>query len=248
MKSAVVAGFALFAIVYLPSASAWDLPADVSVRGDYASVFMFLGDRLRENAALSADCRQETRDWAKAVEADEKSKSSTPPGEPPTFGRRYDLSSIVGNSRYFSVIRMSATDIDGVYNAIETTTFLWDSKTNKRIGLAGFFSETADGGSTMTQLLAEATSGLTGQIGKDKAASLIGTLRPSLDGIAPISLAPSTVDGKSSGLNFHYAVPVPGLFHLTNVVVFVPWTKFKRHLSPQGRMIFGGKWRERYIW
>jgi hypothetical protein len=244
----VVAGFALFFAVHPAPARANDLPADVSVKGEYAKIFMYLGGRIRENAALAANCRQETRDWAEAIETDEKSKSSASPSELPEFGRRYDFSSIVGNKRYFSVIRMSATEIDGAYNAIETVTFLWDSKTNDRISLARFFDETEDGGPTMRQLFAEATTGLTGQIGKDKAAALIGTLRPSLDGLGAISLAPSTVKSKTSGLNFHYAVPVPGLFHLKEVVVFVPWTKFKRHLSPQGRSIFGGNWHERYFW
>lgn len=248
MRSAVIAGLALFAIAQLSPARALDMPADVSVKGDYARVFMFLGDRLRENRALAEDCRRETRDWAKAVEAGEKSKSSSPPSEPPSFGRRYDISSIVGRSRYVSVIRTSATDIDGVYDATETTSFLWDSKANKRIGLAGFFNETADGGPTMALLSAEATSGLADKIGRDSAAAVIGTLQPSLTGIGAISLAPSTATGKSSGLNFHYAVPAPGLFHLKPVVVFVAWTKFRHHLSPQGRTIFGGNWRERYIW
>jgi hypothetical protein len=36
------------------------MPADVSVKGDLAKVFMYLGNRLREIGAHAADCRQET--------------------------------------------------------------------------------------------------------------------------------------------------------------------------------------------
>src|SRR4051794_30590608 len=132
MKVAFVA-VALLATLQLSPARANDFPADVSVKGDYSKVTMFLGDRLRQKGALAENCRQEARDWAKAIEADEKSKSSTPPSEVPFFGRRYDISSIVGNNRYVSIIRMSATEMDDVYSATETTTFLWDLKTNKRV-------------------------------------------------------------------------------------------------------------------
>ncbi len=49
MRLAVIAGLALFATVDLSPARANDMPADVSVKGEFARVFMFLGDRLREN-------------------------------------------------------------------------------------------------------------------------------------------------------------------------------------------------------
>ena len=248
MKSALVAGLALLATVQLSPAQANDMPADVSIKGDYARVFMYLGDRLRRIRPLAENCRQETREWAATVEADEKSKLGAPLAKPVEFGRRYDISSITGGKRYVSVVRMTGADIDGVYNAIEEITFLWDSRGNQRISLAGFFSETTDGGRAMTRLLTEATNGLVEQIGKARAADAVSTLRPALTQMGPISLAPSTTDGKSSGLNFHFAVPAPGIFHLKPIVVFVPWTRFKGYLSPHGRSIFGGKWRDRYIW
>lgn len=243
-----VATLALLPIVFVTPAKANDWPADISIKGDYAKITMFLSGHVLRNRALADNCRQETREWAKAIEADQRSKASDPPEEVPSFGRRYDLFTIVGNGRYSSVLRMSATEIDDVYNAIEHATLLWDSKEQKRIDLSRFFGERKDGGPAMTRLFAEATEGLVGQVGKDRAAELIGTLRPALNGIGPISLTPSTIDGKSSGLDFHYAISVPGQFHLSHVVVFVPWTKFKRHLSPLGQTIFGGKWRYRYLW
>lgn len=241
-------GLTLLATACLSPARALDMPADVSIKGEYAKVFMFLGDRLRESRPLAGYCRQETRDWAQTIEAGERSKSSEPPNQLPVFGRRYDISSIIGGQRYFSVIRMSATDVDGVYNAIDISTILWDSRANERITMAPFFKETADGGPTMTALLAAAASGLTVKIGETRTAALVKTLRPSLTGIGAVSLAPSTSQDKSSGLNFHFELPVPGRYAFGEAVVFVPWTTFRRYLSTQGRAVFGGNRRERYIW
>jgi hypothetical protein len=168
-----IVSLALLATACLSPVRALDMPADISSKGEYAKVFMFLGDRLRESRPLAENCRQETRDWAQTIEVGEKSKSSEPPSQVPVFGRRYDISSIVGRQRYFSVIRMSATDIDGVYNAIDISTILWDSRANKRITMAPFFKETADGGPTMTALFAAAASGLTVKIGETKTAALV---------------------------------------------------------------------------
>ena len=242
------AALAVLATACLSPARALDMPADVSVKGEYSEVFMYLGDRLRESRPLAQNCRQETRDWAESIEADERSKASEPPSKAPVFGRRYDISSIVGGQRYFSVIRMTATEIDGIYNAIDISTILWDSRANGRITIAPLFKESADGGPTMTTLLAAATGGLTAKIGEARAAALVKTLRPSLTGIGAVSLAPSTTRDKSSGLNFHFELPVPGRYAFREAVVFVPWTSFGRHLSSQGRAVFGGNRRERYIW
>ena len=129
-----------------------------------------------------------------------------------------------------------------------TTTFLWDSKTRKRVSLAGFFDETEDAGPTMTRLFEESLSGLAEKVGKDQAATMTAGLMPSLNRIGQISPALSTVDVKSSGLNFHYAAPSPERPGSTEFEIFIPWTKFARHLSPHGRAIFGGQWQKRDIW
>ena len=240
------AGLAWLATAQLGPARATDMPSNLSVEGEYTTVSMFLDDRILESRQLVDDCKQETRDWAKALEADEKAKLNAAPGEVAQFGRRYDVSSIVGIRRYFSIVRHSGADIDGVYNWIDTDTLLWDNKANKRITPALFFGEIADGGPTMTALRADVVDGLTKKIAKYKSDVL--ALEPSLTGIGPASLAPSTIPGKSSGLKFHYALPVPGRFARTNVVIFVPWTKFWRYLSPRGRAVFGGSRRERDDW
>ena len=66
-------------------------------------------------------------------------------------------------------------------------------------------------------------------------------IQPSLLKIGPISLAPSTEAGKSSGLTFHYSPYAVGAYAEGPYTVFVPWTAFRSHLSQQGAAIFGGQ-------
>ena len=54
-------------------------------------------------------------------------------------------------------------------------------------------------------------------------------IQPSLLKIGPISLAPSTEAGKSSGLTFHYSPYAVGAYAEGPYTVFVPWTAFQAH-------------------
>src|SRR5437868_14943249 len=134
MKSAA-AGLTLLAAALVSPASANDMPPDVFVRNEYVGIAMFM-EGLRGIQPLAREVLQESREWAKTVEAEERSKSATPPATAPRFGRRYVIGSIVGNKRYFSILLHSSTYIDDVNIVQYTTTFIWDSKAHKRISLA----------------------------------------------------------------------------------------------------------------
>jgi len=246
MKSAV-AGLTLLAATLVSPASANDMPPDVFVRNDYVNISMFM-EGLRDIQPLAREVLQECREWAKTVEAEQRSKSATPPPTALRFGRRYVISSIADDKRYYSILLHSSTYIEDVNIVRYTTTFLWDAKARKRVSLAGFFAETEDAGPTMIRLFEESIGGLAAEVGKDRAATMTTGLKPSLSRIGQVSLALSTVDGKSSGLSFHYAAPLPGGPGSTELEIFVPWTKFASHLSPHGRRIFGGQWQRRDIW
>jgi hypothetical protein len=246
MKSAA-AGLTLLAAALVTPTLANDMPPDIFVTNDYVDIAMFM-ESLRGTQSLAREILQESREWAKTVEAEQRAKSATPPGTALRFGRRYVIDSIVGKKRYYSILLHTSTNIDDVNIVRYTTTFLWDSKLRKRVSLAGFFDETEESGPTMTRLFEEALSGLAEKVGKDQAATMTAGLKPTLNRIGQISLALSTVDGKSSGLNFHYAAPSPVRPGSTEFEVFIPWTKFASHLSPHGRTIFGGRWQKRDIW
>ena len=65
-------------------------------------------------------------------------------------------------------------------------------------------------------------------------------VEPKLLKIGPVSLAPSTVAGKSSGLTFHYSPYAVGSYAEGEYVAFVPWETLKPYLTPEGVRIFGG--------
>ena len=71
-------------------------------------------------------------------------------------------------------------------------------------------------------------------------ASTIEAIEPKLLKIGPVSLAPSTEQGKSSGLTFHYSPYAVGSYAEGEYMAFVPWEKLKPFLTPEGIRIFGG--------
>ena len=132
---------------------------------------------------LAQNCRQETRDWAQTIEAAEKSKASEPPSKAPVFGRRYDISSI---RRRPALFQRDPDERHRYRRRLQRDRYQHHPlgfPGERRITIAPFFKESADGGPTMTTLLAAATGGLTVKIGEARAAALVKTLRPSLTGI-----------------------------------------------------------------
>jgi hypothetical protein len=75
---------------------------------------------------------------------------------------------------------------------------------------------------------------------EDTDASAIHAIEPKLLKIGPVSLAPSTEVGKSSGLTFHYSPYAVGSYAEGGYVAFVPWETLKPYLTPEGIKIFGG--------
>jgi hypothetical protein len=66
-------------------------------------------------------------------------------------------------------------------------------------------------------------------------------IKPTILGVGPVTLAPSTETDKSSGLTFHYSPYGVGPYVEGPYTVFVPWTKFQQYLSPEGVAIFSGE-------
>lgn len=171
-----------------------------------------------------------------------------------TFERSYDLRSVVG--RYVSVTRNDSSYAGGAHGNVFTDTILWDREAKKRISIRPFFTELADNGPAMT-LLAEqarlAVAALKIERAEDKQPKptpqaylaedtmLKDAIEAKLLKIGPISLAPSTLAGKSSGLTFHYSPYAVGSHAEGPYTAFVPWTAFRQFLSTEGAAIFGGE-------
>jgi hypothetical protein len=178
-----------------------------------------------------------------------------------TYDRNYTFRSLVA-ARYVSIVRDDGTYGGGAHPNSRADTILWDKTAKKRISIRPFFSEMADNGPTMTalaKLVRNATAlekdeRRRGELSdeekkkpKPSAEKLVAedeqlreAIQPKLLKIGPISLAPSTVAGKSSGLTFHFSPYDVDAYAAGPYTIFVSWTDLKPFLSPEGVAIFGG--------
>ena len=137
------------------------------------------------------------------------------------------------------------TDAHAAHPNTDIDTILWDRAAKKRISIRPFFTETADNGPTMQAILKAVIASL--KVEKKKrgteetaTAEWFKGLEPKLLKIGAVTLAPSTVAGKSSGLTFHYPAYAVGPYVEGEYVAFVPWETLKPYLNAEGASIFAG--------
>jgi hypothetical protein len=128
---------------------------------------------------------------------------------------------------------------------LDVNTILWDKSATKRISIRPFFTETADDGPTMKAMVKAVIVSLSAEKKKrdtseTATAEWYKDLKPTLLKIGAVTLAPSTVSGKSSGLTFHYPPYAVGPYVEGEYVAFVPWETLKPYLTPEGVSVFGG--------
>jgi hypothetical protein len=232
-----------------------------------AVITVSIDKKLKGDPALVTDLMAEGRRFVAKTraEADEEYKSDQGffrGGRRYTYERGYAFRSLVGN-RYLSIVRDDGTYTGGAHPNSRLDTILWDRAQKKRISVRPFFNETADNGPTMTALATlvrravtierqerregplneserkEFLARLDETIAKDE--QLKETIQPSLLKLGPISLAPSTTPGKSSGLTFHFSPYDVDAYAAGPYTVFVPWTDLKPFLSAEGAAIFAGE-------
>ena len=209
---------------------------------------VYLDDKVKADAALAADSLAEGRKWidSGAVEA-EKARKQDPQlfrNAHWSYERRYNFRSLV-DGHYLSIVRNDYMDTGGAHPNSDVNTILWDQATKKRISIRPFFTETADDGSAMKAMHKAVIASLNAEKKKRDAsdtatAEWYKELKPTLLKIGAVTLAPSTLAGKSSGLTFHYPPYAVGPYAEGEYVAFVPWEKLKPYLSPEGAKIFGG--------
>jgi len=162
--------------------------------------------------------------------------------------RNYTLRSVVAQ-HYVSVLRVDDTYEGGAHPNSVVNTILWDAWARKRISIRPFFLEAVDNGPTMTVL---ATSIRAALIKERKARGAevadnpdkdpwLASIKPHILNLGPVTLAPSTEKGKSSGLTFHFSPYAAGAYAEGTYTAFVPWTDFKGFLSPAGVSVFDGE-------
>lgn len=199
---------------------------------------------------LLAEGRREAAKWR--AEADSILRKGDDPftfkeGRRYSYSRNYEQRSAVG--RYISVVRSDDVFTGGAHPNQMIDTILWDTQTKKRISIRPFLKETAAKGPTMTAMAKLVRAAVFEEKKRRKLETVEGTpdnnewlkdITPSLLKLGPITLAPSSEAGKSSGFTFHFSPYMVGPYAEGPLTAFVSWTAFKDFLSPEGAAIFGG--------
>jgi hypothetical protein len=203
---------------------------------------------LYEN--LLAEGRNEAAKWraeADGIYRRGEDKFTFKDGRRYSYSRDYTQRSVAG--RYVSVVRTDDVFTGGAHPNQIIDTILWDTQTKKRISIRSFFKETADNGRTMTAMAKLVRAAVFDEKKRRKLETIEGTpdnnewlkdITPSLLKLGPVTLAPSTEAGKSSGLTFHFSPYMVGPYAEGPLTAFVAWTDFKDFLTPEGAAIFGG--------
>jgi Protein of unknown function (DUF3298) len=236
-------GFALCGAV-----RAADPKPDIVIKTRSVEATVLLDAQIKADPTLAADCLAEGRKWAEKNRAEAEASRKEDPvmfrNGGWTFERKYDTRSMVGG-RYVSIVRSDYMNNGGAHPNSDVDTILWDATANKRISIRPFFAETADGGPTMKAMQAAVIASLRVEKKKrdvEETADMdwYKSVEPKLLRIGAVTLAPSTEANKSSGLTFHYPPYAVGPYVEGEYVAFVPWTKLKPYLTPEGAAIFGG--------
>ena len=251
-----------------PAIAQPDEKADIELKTRAAEITVTIGKELKTDPAMAADLMAEGRRYVAKTRAAADEEYKTNREWFKEQGRRwsYDLvfhfRSLIAD-RYVSIVRDDGTYTGGAHPNTRTDTILWDRTAKKRISVRPFFNETADSGATLTALatlvrraVAEEKQArwkesrsenqkkapvppLDRAIADDQ--QIKDAIQPKLLGIGPISLAPSTAAGKSSGLTFHFSAYDVDAYAAGPYTVFVPWSALKPFLSAEGTAIFGGE-------
>ena len=243
MRSTIVFAGVLLSSVVLAA----DSKPDFSIKTKAIEASVILDAQVKADPELAANSLAEGRKWAEKNRADaDKERKQDPElfrNGPWTMERKYQTRSVV-DGRYVSIVRADYEYTGGAHPNSTSDTILWDRSTGKRISIRPFFTETADNGPTLKVMRQGVIASLQsekkkrGVEGTD--ASAIEGLEPKLLKIGPVSLAPSTEQGKSSGLTFHYSPYAVGSYAEGGYIAFVPWETLKPYLTPEGARIFGG--------
>jgi hypothetical protein len=221
---------------------------DAAIKNKGFDAGVFLDDKIKADAALSADCLAEGRRWINKNAAYAAASREEDPvlfrNGGWSFERKYALRSVT-DGHYVSIVRSDYVNTGGAHPNSDVDTVLWDATTKKRISIRPFFTETADNGPTMTAMRNGVIASLNIEKKKRNSTDTANAesykgLEPKLLKIGAVTLAPSTEAGKSSGLTFHYPPYAVGSYAEGQYVAFVPWESLKPYLTPEGAKIFGG--------
>lgn len=228
--------------------------AEVVVVGETAAVSfkLTIADTLKPAPALFDNLEAEGKAWIdtgrrEAEQEYRKNPSFFADGRIWSYERSYTLISTV--DPFISVLRTDYSFQGGAHPNTVVDTILWDTRINKRVSVRPLFTETKDGGPTMTalaRLIRDAVAKAKRARGIEVAANpakdeWLKAIEPSLLKLGSLALAGSTVPGMSGGLAVYFSPYAVGPYVEGRYTVVIPWRAFAQYLSPEGRALFGGE-------
>lgn len=240
--------FALNAFLLLSPALAAEPKPDYAVKTKVIDAKITLDAPIKADAKLAENCLAEGKAWIAERRAEAEPEYRSDPEEfrngPWSYERNYTSRSLVAD-RYQSIVRSDYSYTGGAHPNTEIDTILWDKTQGKRISIRPFFTDLADDSPAMKAMVAGVVASLKAEKkarGTDESdVDYINAIEPKLLKIGPVTLAPSTEAGKSSGLSFHYSPYAVGAYAEGPYVAFVPWQTLKPYLSPEGTAVFAGQ-------
>ena len=248
MRLVLAAGLIAAGLCQPPLAQAEEKPvAEVKTKAFEGSIAV--DARLKAYPALYAKLvangKQEMAKWR--ADADKERKTNPQMfanGRQWSFSRSFTARSIIG--RYVSVLWNDDTDGGGAHPNHYVNTLLWDAKSDKFINIKPLFTEMADNGPTMQTLakairVALAKEKKARDIDIDENDESLASVKAKITDIGAVALAPSAEKDKSAGLVVYFPPYAVGSYVEGGYTVFVPFSRFKSHLSPEGAALFGGE-------
>lgn len=232
------------------SVTAAETKPDIALKSKAAAISVTFDPKINTNAKLAAYVMTDGKKWANSNLAEANKQFRESPeffsdGRTWEMERDYSLQSTVAN-RYVSILRNEYAFTGGAHPNRGFETFLWDDQAKKPISIRPFFTELKDNGPALTAILKAVIASLIEEK-KERSTYFPEDLgwqtyiEPKLLKIGPVLLAPSTENGKSSGLEFQYGPYAVGAYAEGSYEAFVPWSVLKPFLSPEGMAIFGGE-------
>lgn len=232
------------------SVTAAETKPDIALKSKAAAISVTFDPKIKTNAKLAAYLMADGKKWANSNLAEANKQFRESPeffsdGRTWEMERDYSLQSTVAN-RYLSILRNEYAFTGGAHPNRGFETFLWDDQAKKPISIRPFFTELKDNGPALTAILKAVIASLVEEK-KERGTYFPEDLgwqtyiEPKLLKIGPVLLAPSTENGKSSGLEFQYGPYAVGAYAEGSYEAFVPWSVLKPFLSPEGMAIFGGE-------
>lgn len=239
----------LSGLLFSNATFAADRAPDLSVKTQAIDAGVTLDADIRTDTALTENLLAEARKWLEKNSRDaEKERRASPVSfrnGPWSFEREYSAASVVAD-RYVSVLRTDYVYTGGAHPNALIQTILWDRTAGKRISIRPFFKDTADNGATLKTLRKAILAALRVEkkargVEEPKNTDWYDGVKPTLLGLGPVTLAPSTAAGKSAGLVFHYEPYAVGPYAEGSYEAFVPWRTFAADLTPEGVTVFAGE-------